>query len=249
MASTSESGMLSGDGGSGKRSGGGGSGVSVIPASPFPTIKSSNTQQGTSLSEAANFTLPSGATAGDLVLYFISSDNPSTTQITGSTGWTQVTTFDTGASHRAAIYGRVLDGTSGDNILNAAGAAQDYTAIGVCIENHAFDSLTNLSTALFDVATSSVGAAAANPPNCNPGASNDYLWLAYAVIDKNGTTDSITDDPTDFDLVEVSDSGATSSSGYARLSFRQFTASSLDPGVFTNTARPYIAFTLAITPS
>jgi len=226
-------------------------GVSGEFSTPHPTIKSSNTQAGTSLSGASNFTLPSGAATGDLVLYFVSCDNTSTTAISASTGWATVDAqIITSNVHRASVFARVLTGTGGDNILNPNGAAQDYTCIGVCIDatQHPFTTSTDLTSALFDAGTFSASNGSANPPNSNPGTSDDYLWLTYACIDKSAAGNSITAPPTNFTSIATSDSAASNSSSFAMLAQRRTTASSQDPGTFTNTSRPWIAFTLAISP-
>lgn len=226
--------------------------ASSIAVTLHPGIKSSNTQQGTSLSVAANLTLPSGAASGDLVVYFISSDATGGTAITASTGWTELGTQTiTSNVHHAKVFARVLDGTTGNNILNPNGAAQDYTAQGICVDatEHPYTTSTDLTTAITTTGTFSASNGSADPPNCNPGSSADYLWLAYATIDKSASGNNITAGPTNYTLVNVSDSAASTTSSYSRLAYRRLTASSEDPGTTTNTSRPWIAFTLAIDPA
>lgn len=220
---------------------------------PHPAVASSNTQQGTNLSTAANLTLPSGAASGDLVLYFISSDNTGGTAITASTGWTEILSSTiTSNVHGGKVFARVLDGTTGDNILNPNGAAQDYTAIGVRIASgdHPWTTSSNLATAFASLAaiTNSASNGSPDPPNLSPGSSNDYLWLAWGVIDKSASGNSISANPSNHTLVQTSDSAASTTSSYARLTYRKTTAGSEDPGTMTSTSRPWIAATIAIPP-
>jgi hypothetical protein len=243
-------------------------GDEVAPPPPpeviYPAIKGTVVLGGTDINTAANFTLPVGpnaepSEAGDLVLYFISHDAPGAQPIGVSTGWSTIeeAALPTNAPHKAKIVGRVLDGTTGDNIFNPSGqGTQDWTAIGIAIDqfDHPFTTASDLATELGALATNALsdtasGHTAIDPPPISGLTQNEYLVLAYGVIDQTSSLggQNFSANPTGFTLVGEAISAESTSASRARLCYADLSGTSFDPGTFTNLAnRPWMAFTLVL---
>lgn len=226
--------------------------VSVTPtAHPWP--EAIREEHGTSLGSNNAQVLPAGAASGDLVLYFVSNDNTSTTAITASAGWTAITNgaqTEGSNAHKSNVFARVLDGTTGSNILSVSGAAQDYTCIGVLIKASDHVVVQGSENSLIQcTGITNTSSVQIDPPNENAGVSDDYLWLAWGCIDAQATGDNITAPPTNYTMLQVSKSASSTSSSVAALAYRRLTASAESPGTFTNTSRPVIGLTVAIPPA
>ena len=213
-----------------------------------PPVVSSTSEVGTSGFGSANAQpLPSGAASGDLIIYLIVNDNPAQEpkNISASTGW-EIREHTTVGSNvmKSALALRVLDGTTGNNVLSVTGAAQDYVCIPSRIAQHG---VTDVTTDVYIAATSATSGNA-DPPNLAPTpGSDDYLWLACAAVDATTAT-SVSAVPTDFTQVENVRSATSTSSCFGAVAKRHFTGSSLNPGAFTNSSRNWIAFTVAVPP-
>lgn len=222
---------------------------STVTPSPHPVVKSSNSEVGTALGTANAQVLPTGAAAGDLVLYFIGEDNPGATAITVSTGWTLLSAQTQGSNVITAnIAARVLDGTTGNNILSVSGtASQDYVVLGVCIAagDHG---VTTVATDMPTTGAVSSTNGNADPPLPTYGTSKDWLVLAAAVVDLT-TGNTITAAPTNYDMVQNQVSASSTTSVATAVASRRVTTSTENPGTFTNTSRPWIAYTLAVPPA
>jgi hypothetical protein len=216
-----------------------------------PHVASWATEGGTSLGSANAQPLPTGAATGDLVFYVVGNDNTSTTNLSASTGWEASSQITQGSNViKGRVFARKLTGTTGDNILSVTGAAQDYSIVGGRIpaaEHNVTDVASWATNMVAGFASTSNGNA--NPPNLAPAAGSDeYLWITAAIIDAT-TGNTISADPTDFSAGANVTSASSTSSCVTRVATRRHTAASLDPGTFTNTSRPFIAFTMAVPPA
>lgn len=222
--------------------------VTDVPAAP--AFGTSTGESGTSLGSANAQPLPASAASGDLVIYVAGVDNTSTTDITGSTGWAAGTTVVQGSNViKGRVFARVLDGTTGNNILSVTGPTQDYAiaAIRIASGQHG---LTNATLAAWLAAhvTSTTGSTGnANPPNLGSLTSKNYLFIAAAIVDAT-TGNTISGVPSTYTSRENRTSASSTSSVITAVATRTTStpATSEDPGTFTNTSRPWIAFTIAV---
>ena len=223
--------------------------VTDVPAAP--AFGTSTGESGTSLGSANAQPLPASAASGDLVIYVAGVDNTSTTDITGSTGWTAGTTVTQGSNViKGRIFARVLDGTTGDNILSVTGPTQDYAiaAHRIASGQHGLTNAT-LAAWLAGHVTSTTGVSGnADPPNLGSLTSKNYLLLTAAIIDAT-TGNTISAVPTGgYTSRENRTSASSTSSVVLRTATRETSTpiTSENPGAFTNTSRPWIAFTIAV---
>ncbi len=213
-------------------------------ASAFGTVA---TENGTSLGAANAQPLPSSAASGDLIVAIVGHDSAGSTMLTASTGWT-VVSFELRGS-RAAIMARVLDGTTGDNVLSISGAAQDY-AVALLRFPSGQHGCTNASL-VHDLAWAwSTGLSGnADPPSVDAGSSADRVWLTACILDCT-TGSTISAVPTNYTSRANVLSANSTSSVCVAVATRDLSATQTeDPGTFTNTSRDWVALTLAIPPA
>jgi hypothetical protein len=212
----------------------------TISATAFPSIGASNSESGTAMGTQA-INMPTGITAGNLLLAIATNDNPSTTNMTPSTGWTAIHSQVQGSNVlKLAVMARMADGGANDN-LTITGAAQDY-----CVTTHRI-----VDHGAVNVADITVGSAVgttgnADPPNVDAGAARHFLWLTAAAVDAT-TGNTITGVPTGYTQVGTTLTSASSTSS-CLLAVAQKTADTQteNPGTFTNTSRPWIGVTIGI---
>jgi hypothetical protein len=214
----------------------------------YPQITATGGEIGTSLGAANAQTLPTGSTTGDLVIVWVTNDNPSTTNITASTGWTQL--FHAGVTGdvvKHAAFARVLDGGANDT-LTITGAAQDYCVSSARIPSgdHGV-SAGSIATDIKAATPATATSGSANPPSLAAGSSKEWLWIASAGVDFT-TGNTISADPSGYTLVDNRTSASSTSSCGQRVSSREFTGSTEDPAAYTNTSQEWVAGTIAIPP-
>lgn len=106
-----------------------------------PYIVTQNTKSGTSLGSNNAQNMPSGITAGDLLIAICSQQNPGGTAITASVGWTDINQQQQGSTTvRAAVFAKIA---AGSDTLSLSGASQDFATVVMRIANH---KVTNVST-------------------------------------------------------------------------------------------------------
>lgn len=223
----------------------------------FPQIRSSTSEGGTDLSAGVSPALPDGAAAGDLVLYYVSHDDENIPSLVGS-GWTVVLSESYPAQMSAALFARVLDGTTGDNLISIDGVtANDYTIQGVAITSHAYDASSDLTLIPYAVAEAqdvSSTSFSVNPPVLPTGSTKTWLWFAFASVQKRGTTDSfnIASVPGSFTTVNSVSSDASSTGIHSALFYRKNRNNAMDAGpvsgIGPSATRTSIAMTVAILP-
>lgn len=200
---------------------------------PFPVLINTATTATTSGGALAStpLNMPASIVAGRLLVTYAYTVNG----VSSMTGWTQI--FVVTSTVSFAGFAKVAAG--GDTgTVTTAGAA----AMGAVVGQYDWWSgtISDIVCATF------VGA---DPPNDNPGASKDWLWVAAlgAALSGSGT---ITAAPASYGDFVVAAAGTTTvvTTGTAD---RALTASSENPGAFTNggsPAAPLLSATVAIAP-
>jgi hypothetical protein len=190
-------------------------------------------------------TLPSGISAGNLLLMFFIKHN-STDDITGPSGWTELASCTPNGSDIAKIYAKIATGSEGST-ENVTHGSNRTAAITYCItgnRNGVSSSEVAVSTVNIDGATLSP-----NPPNLTPSwGSAENLWIAVA-FDNDGAF-TFGSYPTNYTLGnELSQHGAGAGNAVITAA-RLLTGASEDPGAFTiaATSRVWNTFTLAVRP-
>lgn len=183
-------------------------------------------------------TMPSGIAVGDLLLAFAFLQG---TAITASTGWTQVWNVSNGVNNSLACFARIADGGANDTIT-WTGTGEFCSSI-LRVSPHG---VTNIGTDLKS-ATVVGGSTTADPPSLNAGSSLAWLWLAVAGGRTGISGVVFTAVPTNYTSQSVQNSAGATAAGLAVAS-RQLTATTEDPGTFTNTSANWTAGTLAIPP-
>jgi hypothetical protein len=209
-------------------------------AATFPVVEASNNNASTA--NQTNFTasLPTGISAGDLlvVCVFKDDDDPITSY---PTGWNLLAAPVQGTANRASVLFRWADGNEGASI-SLPGDSENYAAKS-----------WRISGASSTVAPEIVITTAATGNN-DPGAltpswgSADTLWLVYLGVDGDS---SITGFPTNYTGTGSQTSTSSTTTDRVCDGWAEYAnaASSEDPGTFTNTSASNISFLIAVPPS
>lgn len=217
-----------------------------------PAVATTSIDTSTSLGTNNAHTLPTGSTTGNLILVLVVHD--STTMPTASTGWTALTAGETNSGYTARWFARVLDGGANDT-LTVSGAAQDHISAMLRITGHGVSNAALPSAIRFATPVNTGTATTTpDPPAANISDARDWLIIAATTFETTATGQSVSAAPTNYTtnaLVGTTYRSANSTSAVALgVGFRQLTNSSAEnPGTFTSTSRPYIAYTLAVSPA
>jgi len=211
----------------------------------FPTVQANTSSEESVVSTIHTVSLPTGISAGDLLLVFTSIDSQNET-VTFPAGWTKIADHSSNSGVSSAFAYREADGTEGTTI--------DATTVGTEKSVHTSYRITGAevpSTQAPEVSTGTdaTNTSAPDPDSLTPaGGAADFLWFAITAIDGRGT--DVTDYPinyTNTEYHENSTGGGAVAIGIAR---RENNAASEDPGAFTldgNTG--WEAATLVVHPS
>lgn len=153
--------------------------VGPLPTGDVPYIVTKATKSGTSLGSNNAQNMPSGIQAGDLLIAIVS-QNPVTSTITASSGWTDIRQgISAPNSARAAAFAKLA---AGSDTLSLSGDSQDFACVVLRIARHGVSSVsTDIATGLIPAG----GSTALVPANVTiPEADRPYLGLFSA-----GTTD------------------------------------------------------------
>lgn len=165
-----------------------------------------------------------GITAGQLLIAEFVNDGSST--VAFPDGWEQIFSTANGSAVRLSFYKKVADGSESGTFNVTTSAAQHSAAVVFRVPD------AEVAT----VATPATGSGSeADVPNCNPGSSEDYLWVGSAGYDNRYR---LTSDyaPSDFtgQATVGSHASNTTDSCFLYLATRQLAASSLNPGAFNS---------------
>ncbi|QQR77515.1 MAG: hypothetical protein IPJ67_05325 [Candidatus Moraniibacteriota bacterium] len=213
----------------------------VLTANAFPTVASSNTTNGTTLSGGVALNMPSGITAGDLLVAFASNDNTGGTNM-GISGWTQLFSQQyTGNVVSHAAWAKIAVGS---DTATLTGASQDYAATVVRITGHG---VSTISSDIKVGTAASTSNANPNPPSLDAGSSKKWLWLeSFGAEDDDNTA---TYWSTNYTGVAQVESAQSTSSTMCSLAYRQNETQTENPGTMAMAAsEEAVAQTIAIPP-
>lgn len=208
-----------------------------------PTVQTAAGNTGDSATPT--ITEPAGATTGDLLIAVIGSATE-TTAITGLTGWTQLGEGNDGVGNRY-WYGWIIRGGSAPDLVAAAANANWSTG---CVRITGHHATTPIGT---NHGTATGTDTAPDPPNVDPGSSNDYLSVAATV--QEGKANSFTPPTTPGTYTERTDAGTGGAGSAAShvshsIATRQYTGQAENPGAFTAANNDgWVAITMIVSPA
>jgi len=195
----------------------------------FPTVASRSAGATSAVNTTSHaITMPSGITAGDLLVVIFSTDGNPT--CTASAGWNKLGQ----ASNTTAVTGAVFwkHATGGDTCTITTSATEQsshvvlrITSGGIPVGTSANASSTN-----------------SNPPSYTDGYSTDYLWVATRSGD---STVVATAAPSGYSQLQTQ-AAAGSGGASTNTAERTNAAATEDPGTFTSATAPWVAWTLSI---
>lgn len=208
----------------------------------FPVVASSNTTADTD-GTSTTINMPSGITAGDLLLVFDVNDATGTARSqSGGSDWTRIQTGANGSVIATAIFAKIA---AGSDTLTLAGAAQDSATVSVRVTGHG---VTNVAVDILLGTPATGNDAAPNPPDVAHGGPLDYLVLEYAGSDDDD--DTATYWSANYSAVNQVQSANSTSSCLASVGQRSINGTSENPGVMALAAtEEWVAHTISIPPS
>lgn len=220
-------------------------GFNVVPAATGGApaslaIATTNTYSNAVAATSHPVDLPSGITAGDLLLVFFSSHN--TASVTTPSGWTAlISKINSDAFY---VFAKIADGSEGSTVSVVIPSTRVAAAVSYRITG-ARNGVTSSEIAVSSAVDAST--ATPDPPSLTPSwGSSENLWIALTfTIDATFTFSSY---PTNYSLGQNNVIVGSGSAGSGlSVAARLFTATSEDPGVFTTvTARNRSTYTLAV---
>lgn len=181
-------------------------------------------------------TMPSGITAGDLLIAHSSAGAQESASTSATAGWTKLSAVQrSSGTCTASIWGKVAVGS--DTITITGTNNTTHVAI---VSRYTGHSVTSGNIASLPIAVGALNIATADPPILTPaGGSAEYLWLAIF----SSAGGAITAGPSGYSNFNAQ--GANPCTAFAT---KAATASSENPGTFSGGGSNYLVFTLAIPP-
>lgn len=208
----------------------------------FPVIASSNTTADTS-STSVTVSMPSGISAGDLLIVFCAQDAIGVITQSGGIDWTKIEQNANSTIVSQAIFAKIADG--GDSLTLTSTDSQDFSCVAVRITGH---SVSNVLTDIFKGVAATGSDAAPDPPNCNAITTDDWLWIEMFAADDDD--DTATYWSTNYSAVAQIQSANSTSSCLCAVASRELNASAENPGVMAMAAaEEWITQTIAIPPA
>lgn len=209
------------------------------------SIESAATYSLDSGSASHAVTLPTGISAGELLLmFFIRHDQGA---ITTPTDWTLLASADVNSKDSAAIFAKIAAGTEGSTQTVAIDSSKRASAVTLLINGHR----NGLSTS--EIAVSSVNqqtsTLAPNSSSLTPSwGSSENLWLSVAFCENGSFT--FGSYPSGYNLSPTTIQVGSNTGNAVSAAGKLATGTSEDPGAFTisATANNWASFTLAIRP-
>jgi hypothetical protein len=191
-------------------------------------------------------TEPASAAENDLLIAVVGSGDAGTA-ITGLTGWTQLGEGDDTQGNRF-WYGWIIRGASAPDLV-AAAANENWTTNCIRITGH--DPTTPIGT---DHGTANGTGTTPDPPNVDPGSTDDYLSVAAAIQEGKGAT-RFTPPASPGTYIERTDAGTAGGGAAAThvggtIATKEYTSQADNPGTFTSsTTDGWIAITIIVSPA
>lgn len=208
-------------------------------------IANTNTYSLNSASTSHDINLPSGISAGNLVLIFACKNNTAET-ISDPSGFTLL--LDKDNNDNFLIWGKIATGSEGATVNTTLSSGQRMAAVSYLITGNR-NGLSSSEIAISSAVDAST--ATPDPPNHTPSwGSAENLWIALSFASDGGYTYTQgSGNPTNYTLGELNSTVSTGNGCGVLTASRLLTASSEDPGAFTTvTARNRSTYTLAIRP-
>jgi hypothetical protein len=160
-------------------------------------------------------------------------------------GWTQL--FHTQFTSNVISHGAWAKIAAGSDTATLTGAAQDFAAVVLRIENHG---VSNIASDV-KVGTAATGTSATpNPPSLDAGASRKHLWIASNGSDDDDEAVSFPLEPSGFTGVCQIESAQSTSSCMLQVAQLAEETQTKDPGTFNlGASEEWIAQTIAVPPA
>lgn len=201
----------------------------------FPVVQTKATV-GSAGSTSHPITLPTGVTAGDLLLVIFGVRSNPTVSVGSGTGWTKLGQQSQATAQTTAIFYKIATGS--DALTLSTTTSQRSTA-----------GTYRITGASGVVEGAGAGATSTNPdtPNLTPaGGAKDYLWISTSSI-VIGTV-SASAAPASYTNLTNYPSGAGTGISLC-IAERGLNATSENPGAFTAASTTWAGYTLAISPT
>jgi len=200
-----------------------------------PNRKSGQTSQGNFNATGGTMTAASSTTSGNLGLVFVTTDNSTTISLSG---YTQVAILNNSTHCTAAVFKRELTGSDDGTFTISPSVRGSW----IFVEYEGSPDIANVE------ATTGTGAGSnADPPSHTPsGGSDDYLYEAFAGIDRSAAASAAPSGYSGF-LSENPGSGASATTNIAYKSTTSSTSE--NPGTFTSSSEDYVVMTVSIPPA
>jgi hypothetical protein len=190
--------------------------------------------------------MPSGITAGELLVAIVGTDGAATAAAGGAEGWTQVNTAANASAVRETVLAKVAAG--GDALTLTLGSAVDSATQVMRITNHG---VSNVATDIA-VGTAATGTdTAPNPPSVTPAANTPNLFIAFNASDDD-------DNPTEnywpasaYTAAGWVESAQSGTSCMIQVAYRRLTTGSAEnpPAFVLGASEEWVAQTLCIPPA
>lgn len=181
-------------------------------------------------------TLPTGISAGDLlVVVFACDGNPTISVNTGVSGanWNALTQGAYSNNVRSNVFWKIAEGSDALTLTTPAGEQSSHVSLRIT------GGYTVTGTSANGSSTNS------NPPNhAGPDGTQDYLWVATRAGD---STVVATVAPTNYGNLQTLAAAGTGGAS-VNTAERSLNASAEDPGTFTSSSEQWVGFTLAVSP-
>lgn len=181
-------------------------------------------------------TLPTGISAGDLLVVVFAVDQvPTITVDTGVSGsnWNELTAGSNGTIVRSNVFWKIAEGSDALTLTTSTTEQSSHACLRI--------------TGGYGVTGTSANGSStnSNPPNhAGPDGTQDYLWIATRAGD---STVVATVAPASFTDLQTQAAAGTAGAS-VNTAERSLNAASLDPGTFTSASEQWVSFTLAVTP-
>ncbi len=207
--------------------------VGPAPSTATPVVQS----RSSGASAAANttshvITMPSGITAGDLLLIVFSSDGQPDIQI-NTGGWIRLGQARNSTVASGALFYKFAEGSDTATVTTSASEQSSHVVL-------------RISGAGIPMATSSNGSGTnSNPPSIDMGTSRNHLWVATRSGDSTVVASVAPTSYTDLQTQAAAGTGgaSTNTAEYSTTSATE------DPGTFTSASEQWASFTIGIPPA
>ena len=211
------------------------------PLAGFPNVESSTLSTTNANTMSHPVALPATVNSGDVLVVAAAWDgSPTITWDNATAGtWTEKVNRANGTSCRVVVYSKIADGTEGGKTLSLTSSASEQMVARVFRISGAHGDVEAADTATSNIPP--------NPPSLTPSwGEADTLWLAIVAIDTLAHAEGA---PSNYGPL-TSDSSSASGLATLATAYRQLTAATEDPGVFTGMGNvPWAAATIAIRPA